>query len=58
MASIGHTPGTHVIGKVSILYGTVKAVSPDGTVRVLAPTVPFMPMIKLLRKVTAVSPSF
>ncbi|MBW2172283.1 MAG: hypothetical protein JRF69_09960, partial [Deltaproteobacteria bacterium] len=27
--------GNQVVGKVSILYGTVKATSPDGTVRVL-----------------------
>jgi VCBS repeat-containing protein len=27
--------GPHVTGKVAILYGTVKAVSPDGTVRML-----------------------
>ena len=39
MADIANTPGTEtgnqVIGKVSILYGTVKAISPDGTVRIL-----------------------
>ncbi|RPH52043.1 MAG: retention module-containing protein [Desulfobacteraceae bacterium] len=29
-----------VVGKVFILYGTVKAVAPDGTVRVLAPNSP------------------
>jgi len=32
--------GNQVVGKVFILYGTVKAVSPDGTVRVLAPNSP------------------
>ncbi len=40
MADIANTPGTEtgnqVIGKVSILYGTVKAISPDGTMRILA----------------------
>jgi len=40
MADIENTPGTEtgnqVIGKVSILYGTVKAISSDGTTRVLA----------------------
>ena len=44
MASTENTPGTgainQVIGKVSILYGTVKAIAPDGTVRVLAPNSP------------------
>jgi hypothetical protein len=44
MASTENTTGTgganHVIGKVSILYGTVKAISPDGTVRILAPNSP------------------
>ncbi len=39
MADIETTPvtetGNQVVGKVSILYGTVKAMSPDGTVRVL-----------------------
>jgi hypothetical protein len=32
--------GNEVVGKVFILYGTVKAVSPDGTVHVLAPGSP------------------
>jgi hypothetical protein len=40
MADIENTQGTEtgnqVIGKVSILYGTVKAISSDGTTRVLA----------------------
>jgi hypothetical protein len=39
MADIETTPltdaGNQVVGKVSILYGTVKAMAPDGTVRVL-----------------------
>jgi len=39
MADIETTPvtdsGNQVVGKVSILYGTAKAISPDGTVRVL-----------------------
>ncbi|MFZ2948210.1 MAG: retention module-containing protein, partial [Desulfuromonadaceae bacterium] len=32
--------GNEVVGKVVILYGTVKAVSPDGTVRLLMPNSP------------------
>src|SRR5512138_1670650 len=32
--------GNQVVGKVIILYGTVKAVSPDGAVRLLAPNSP------------------
>jgi hypothetical protein len=32
--------GNQVVGKVVILYGTVKAISPDGTVRLLAPNSP------------------
>lgn len=31
----GSDKGHQVTGKVAILYGTVKAISPDGTVRVL-----------------------
>ncbi|MDD2581616.1 MAG: retention module-containing protein [Desulfuromonadaceae bacterium] len=41
MATISEIPsagaGNQVVGKVVILYGTVKAVSPDGTVRLLMP---------------------
>ena len=33
----GAGTGNHVVGKVIILYGTVKAQAPDGTVRVLSP---------------------
>ena len=42
MAKIAKAAGTEnqVVGKVFILYGTVKAVSPDGTERVLAPNSP------------------
>ena len=42
MAKIAKAAGTEnqVVGKVFILYGTVQAVSPDGTVRVLAPNSP------------------
>jgi len=42
MAKNANAAGTEnqVVGKVFILYGTVKAVSPDGTVRVLAPNSP------------------
>jgi hypothetical protein len=42
MAKIARAAGTEnqAVGKVFILYGTVKAVSPDGTVRVLAPSSP------------------
>ena len=32
--------GNEVVGKVVILYGTVKAISPDGTVRLLMPNSP------------------
>ena len=32
--------GNQVVGKVVILYGTVKAISPDGTVRLLMPNSP------------------
>ena len=42
MARIIKEAGTEhpVVGKVLILYGTVQAVSPDGTVRLLAPNSP------------------
>jgi len=42
MARIIREAGTEhpVVGKVLILYGTVKAVSPDGAVRLLAPNSP------------------
>ena len=44
MASATTTPGTEaanqVVGKVVILYGNVKAVSVDGTTRVLGPNSP------------------
>lgn len=42
MAKIAKAAGTEhqVVGKVFILYGTVQAVSPDGTVRILAPNSP------------------
>ncbi|MFO7668001.1 MAG: retention module-containing protein, partial [Desulfobacterales bacterium] len=42
MATTANTAGggNQVVGKVFILYGTVKAVSPDGTVRILAPNSP------------------
>ncbi|MFZ2950856.1 MAG: retention module-containing protein, partial [Desulfuromonadaceae bacterium] len=44
MAGNANTTGTgsgnQVVGKVFILYGTVKATSQDGTVRVLAPNSP------------------
>lgn len=36
----GTETGNEVVGKVFILYGTVKAISPDGAVRVLAPNSP------------------
>ena len=37
-AASGFGSGEHTaIGKIAILYGTVKAVSPDGTVRILGP---------------------
>jgi len=36
----GSGAGNQVVGKVIILYGTVKAISPDGTVRLLAPNSP------------------
>ncbi|MBA4385432.1 MAG: hypothetical protein C0410_11900, partial [Anaerolinea sp.] len=39
-AEIGSGAGNQVIGKVFILYGTVKAVAPDGTMRILAPNSP------------------
>ncbi|MGB9081301.1 MAG: retention module-containing protein, partial [Desulfuromonadaceae bacterium] len=32
--------GNEVVGKVVILYGTVKAISPDGTIRLLMPNSP------------------
>ena len=38
MPAIG--AGNQVVGKVIILYGTVKAISPDGAVRLLAPNSP------------------
>ncbi len=42
MAEIAKAAGTenHVVGKVFILYGTVKAISPDGTEHALAPNSP------------------
>lgn len=42
MAQIARETGAEhpVVGKVFILYGTVQAVSPDGTVRLLAPNSP------------------
>ena len=44
MAGIESTPGTgtesQVVGKVFILYGTVKAIGQDGVERVLAPNSP------------------
>jgi hypothetical protein len=39
-AATGSGTGNHVIGKVFIIYGTVKAVASDGTVRILAPNSP------------------
>src|SRR5512145_2362350 len=39
IVSAGAT-GNQVVGKVIILYGTVKAISPDGAVRLLAPNSP------------------
>lgn len=39
-AATGSGTGNQVIGKVFIIYGTVKAVAPDGTVRILAPNSP------------------
>ena len=39
-AATGSGTVHQVIGKVFIIYGTVKAVSPDGTVRLLAPNSP------------------
>ena len=44
MATTNEVPavvsGNQVVGKVVILYGTVKAISPDGTVRLLMPNSP------------------
>jgi len=44
MADQQNTQGTgashQVVGKVFVLYGTVKAIAPDGTVRVLSPNSP------------------
>ena len=44
MAKSSGTPGSgtgnQIVGKVFILHGTVKAVSPDGAMRVLAPNSP------------------
>ncbi len=37
MATSAKAAGTQVIGKAFIVYGTVKAIAPDGTVRVLGP---------------------
>jgi hypothetical protein len=37
MATSAKAAGTQVIGKAFIVYGSVKAVAPDGTVRVLGP---------------------
>ncbi len=37
MATSVKAAGTQVIGKAFIVYGTVKAIAPDGTVRVLGP---------------------
>src|SRR4030042_5542263 len=39
-AATGSGTGNQVIGKVFIMYGTVKAVAPDGTVGILAPNSP------------------
>src|SRR4030042_1445834 len=39
-AATGSGTGNQVIGKVFIIYWTVKAVAPDGTVRILAPNSP------------------
>ena len=36
----GNGTGNQVIGKVLIIYGTAKAVAPDGTMRILAPNSP------------------
>ena len=37
MATSAKAAGTQVIGKAFIVYGTVKAIAPDGTVRILGP---------------------
>jgi len=40
MATSTNAAVPQVVGKVFVLYGTVKAVAPDGTVRILAPNSP------------------
>ncbi|QWV92309.1 tandem-95 repeat protein [Geomonas oryzisoli] len=40
MAQNNHAAGHQVVGKVVILYGTVKAISPDGAIRLLMPNSP------------------
>ncbi|MFH1975506.1 MAG: retention module-containing protein, partial [Pseudomonadota bacterium] len=40
MATSANAAVPQVVGKVFVLYGTVKAVAPDGTVRILAPNSP------------------
>ena len=40
--------GNQVVGKVFIIYGTVKAVAPDGTVRILAPNSPVFANDKII----------
>lgn len=56
-AATGSGTGNQVIGKVFIIYGTVKAVAPDGTVRILALNSPSLPTRKSSPRVTAASPS-
>src|SRR4030042_1212449 len=50
MAKTASTAGTgnQVIGKVFIIYGTVKALAPDGTVRILAPNSPIFANDKII----------
>jgi len=59
MAKIAKAAGTEnqVVGKVFILYGTVKAVSPDGTEHALAPNSPIYADDHIITGVTATSPS-
>src|SRR4030042_5013160 len=47
-AATGSGTGNQVIGKVFIIYGTVKAVAPDGTVRILAPNSPIFANEKII----------
>ena len=56
-AATGSGTGNQVIGKVFIIYGTVKAVAPDGTVRILAPNSPVFCRRKIITESDGSVPS-